>query len=1091
MFKSISCATLTAAAFLLSSQAQTKLLRFPDIHGTQVVFTYGGDLWTASASGGTAIRLTAHPGLELFAKFSPDGKWIAFTGQYDGDEQVYVMPSTGGEPRQLTFYPARGPMAPRWGYDNQVYGWTNDGKRVIYRSLRDGWFNGSSRLYTVSMDGGPSDPLPMPSSGAGSFSPAGNRIVYSPQARDFRTEKRYSGGTANQLYIFDVETHEAKKISEGERASRDPMWVGNSIYYDSDKDGHFNLYAYDVPSGKTSQLTTNKTYDLRWPSSDRESRIVYELNGELQIFDVKSRKVTPISINVPTDGVARRPSRVNAGNMIEQFGLSPKGERAIFAARGDIFTVPIEKGAVRNLTDTSAVHEKWPAWSPDGAKVAYISDKTGEEEVWVAPQDGSGAAEQITTGSKAMLYRPEWSPDGKSIVYVDKDGRLLVVTLADHKVREVAHDKKGGIGDYVWSPRGNFLSFSMNEVSGFSSIYIASPDGQLHHVSSENFNAGNPAWDPDGNYLYFMSDHEFSPIISNREFDYAVTRNTLIYAMALRKDVKHPFPPESDEATVVKEGDPKKEDKEDKKDEKKDDKPADLKIDFDGLEHRVARVPVEAGNYFGLTARSGYLIYGVFGAGYYSRESETKPSLRMYSLKERKESTVLDDFSGFALSEDGNKMLVRQGPGFWLMDALPAGAVGKKAVSTGSLYVDRVPAEEWSEIFNEVWRRYRDFFYAPNMHGFDWEALKKQYQPLLQYATHRTDVNYVISEMIAELTVQHAYIDGGDYQNPPRPRVALPGARFELDNASNRFRISKIFQGQNEEEEYRAPLTEIGVDVKVGDYVLAINGHDLTGKDDPYRFLRNAADNPVQWLVNSKPSTEGARTITYRPIVSEEKLVYFDWVETNRRKVDELSGGRIGYLHVPDMGADGISEFIKWYYPQIRKEALIIDDRANGGGNVSRMLIGRLSKRLLGAQFSRTNEDPALYPEAFLGPMVTLLDGNSASDGDIFPAMFRAAGLGPLIGKRSWGGVVGITDHGPLIDGGRVNVPEFGFTNAKGEWIIEGHGVDPDIEVDNDPASLIQGKDAQLERGVAELMKKLQANPTKAPTRPADPVKAK
>jgi tricorn protease len=1092
MLKRILGVAVTAAVFLLSAQAQTKLLRFPDIHGNQVVFSYGGDLWTASAAGGAASRLTAHPGLELFAKFSPDGKWIAFTGQYDGDEQVYAMPSTGGEPRQLTFYPARGPMAPRWGYDNQVYGWTNDGKRVIYRSLRDGWFNGSSRLYTVSIDGGPSEPLAMPNSGAGSFSPAGNRIVYSPQARDFRTEKRYSGGTANQLYIFDVETHEAKKISEGERASRDPMWVGNAIYYDSDKDGHFNLYAYDVGSGKTAQLTTNKTYDVRWPSTDRESRIIYELNGELQIFDVKSKKNTPISIIVPSDEVARRPSRVNAGNLIEEFELSPKGERALFAARGDIFTVPIEKGPVRNLTDSSGVHEKAPAWSPDGSRIAYISDKSGEEEIWVAPQDGSGKAEQITSGDKAMLYRPKWSPDGKSIAFTDKDGRLLVVTVADRKVKEIARNKRGGIFDFTWSPRSNFLAFSMNGANGFSSLFIASPDGQLHHISDEDFNAREPVWDPDGNYLYFLADHEFGPIVSQAENDYATTRETEIYAMALRKDVKHPFPPQSDEATVTKDDDSKKDDKkDDKKDEKKEEKPADLKIDFDGIQQRVARVPLEAQNYANLFAKKEYLIYTVYPTPYYSREGETKTTLRMYSLKDRKETTVTDDYSGMALSDDGNKLLVRSSSGFALMDATPTGSSSKKSVSTAGLYVDRVPAEEWNEIFNEVWRRYRDFFYVPNMHGFDWEGLRKQYQPLLQYATHRTDVNYVISEMIAELTVQHAYIDGGDYQIPPRPRVALPGARFDLDATSNRYRISKIFAGQNEEEEYRSPLTEIGVDVKVGDYVLAINGRDLTGKDDPYRFLRNAADNPVEWLVNSMPSTEGAHKIAYRPVTSEQKLVYFDWVAANRKRVEQLSGGRIGYIHVPDMGADGIYEFIKWYYPQLRKEALIIDDRANGGGNVSQMLIERLNRRVLGAQFSRTNEDPSLYPDAFIGPMVTLLDGNSASDGDIFPAMFRAAGLGPLIGKRSWGGVVGITDHGPLIDGGRVNVPEFGFSNLKGEWIIEGHGVDPDIEVENDPASLIQGKDPQLERGVAELMKKLEANPPKRPTRPPDPMKAK
>ena len=1085
MLKRFLSAAVTAAALLIPAQAQTKLLRFPDIHGNQVVFTYGGDLWTASTAGGTAMRLTAHPGLELFAKFSPDGKWIAFTGQYDGDEQVYVMPAAGGEPRQLTFYPARGPMPPRWGYDNQVYGWSNDGKRIIFRSLRDSWTNFISRLYTVSMDGGPAEPLPMPYSGAGSFSPAGNKIVYSPQARDFRTEKRYSGGTANQLYIFDVETHDAKKISEGDRASRDPMWVGNTIFYDSDRDGHFNLYAYDIGSGKTSELTSNKTYDLRWPSSDREARIVYELNGELQIFDVKSHKITPLSITVPSDDVARRPSRVNAGNLIEQFELSPKGERAVFSARGDIFTVPIEKGPVRNLTNTSGVHDKWPAWSPDGSRIAFISDKSGEEEIWVVPQSGSGAAEQITSGDKAFLSRPKWSPDGKSIAFVDKDGRLLVVTAADHKVREVVHSTKGGINDYTWSPRGNFLAFSMDNASGFSSIYIAGPDGKMHKVTSEYFDSGDPAWDPDGNYLYFLSAHEFAPVTSNREEDYATTRELQIYAMALRTDVKHPFPPQSDEATVVKETDGAA------KDAKKDDPPKDLAIDFDGIERRVARVPVEAANYGGLYAKSGYLIYGLYPTPYYGREGETKTSLRIYSLKDRKETTLLEDLSGLAISSDGSKLLVRQGGGFSLMDATPTGAAGKKAVSTSGLYVDRVPADEWAEVFNEVWRRYRDFFYAPNMHGFDWEGLRKQYAPLLQFATHRTDVNYIISEMISELTVQHAYIDGGDYQIPPRQRVALPGARFELDQASNRFRIARIFEGQNEEDAYRSPLTEIGVNVKVGDYVLAINGHDLTGKDDPYRLLRSAADSPVEWLVNSKPSAEGARTISYRPVTDEEKLVYFDWVSANRRRVDELSGGRIGYIQVPDMGAEGISEFIKWYYPQIRKEGLIIDDRANGGGNVSRMLIERLSKRVLGAQFSRTNEEPQLYPEAFVGPMATLLDGNSASDGDIFPAMFRAAGLGPLIGKRSWGGVVGITDHGPLIDGGRVNVPEFGFTNAKGEWIIEGHGVDPDIEVDNDPASVLQGKDPQLERAVAEIMKKLKENPPKLPTRPADPVKAK
>jgi tricorn protease len=1082
--------------FSLCGWAQTKLLRFPDIHGDKVVFTYGGDLWTAPAAGGTATRLTAHPGIEVFAKFSPDGKWIAFTGQYDGDEQVYVMPAGGGEPRQLTFYPARGPLAPRWGYDNQVYGWSNDSQRVVFRSLRDSWALGSTHLYTVSVAGGAAEPLPMPESGAGAYSPDGAKMVYSPRSRDFRTEKRYGGGQANQLYIFDLATYDAKKITTEARASRDPMWVGDKIYFNSDRDGHFNLYSYDTRSGRTAQVTSSKQWDIRWPSSDRKDRIVYEMNGELQVLNLATGKAVPISIHVPDDGVARRPSRISAANLIENAQLSPKGERVLFTARGDIFTAPVEKGPARNLTHSPGAHDKWPRWSPDGSKVAFISDQSGEEEVWVVAQDGATPAEPLTTGGKAMRFAPEWSADGKRLAFSDKDGVLYVMTVADKKVAEVARSRNGDIRDYAWSPKGSYLAFSMNDPTGFSPIYIWNgADGKLNRVTDGFFNSGDPAWDPQGNYLFFVSVHDFAPIISQIEFEFATNRGAGLFALALRKDVKNPFPPESDEVTITKEEDAAKDSAkkdEAKKDEAKTEAAKDLTIDFDGLGSRVTRVPLEGANYGGLAAKAGHLLYAVQPAPYYGRDSEGHPSLRIYSLKDRKETVLVDDMAGFAMSRDGSKVLVRQGPNWQVMDASPTGAAGKKTVSTAGLMVDRVPAQEWQQIFNEVWRRYRDFFYAPNMHGYDWEALRRQYQPWLKDVADRTDLNYVISEMISELTVQHAYIEGGDIHNPARPRVALAGAHFTLDKAAGRYRISRIFEGQNEEEIYRSPLTEVGVDAKVGDYVLAINGQDLPGTDDPYRLLRNAADNPVELLLNDKPEKEGARKTTYRPITDESKLVYLDWVTASRKMVDKLSDGRIGYLHVPDMGADGIREFIKWYYPQLHKEALIVDVRANGGGNVSRMLIERLQRKPMAAQFSRTLEEPILYPEVpFLGPMVTLLNENSSSDGDIFPAMFREAGLGPVIGKRSWGGSVGITNHGQLIDGGTVNVPEFGFANLKGEWIIEGHGVDPDIEVDNDPRSVIEGKDPQLERGVAELLKKLKEKPVVWPKRPADPVKLK
>ncbi|HZI50116.1 MAG TPA: S41 family peptidase, partial [Pyrinomonadaceae bacterium] len=601
-------------------------------------------------------------------------------------------------------------------------------------------------------------------------------------------------------------------------------------------------------------------------------------------------------------------------------------------------------------------------------------------------------------------------------------------------------------------------------------------------------------------YLYFASQREFAPQISNIEFNYATNRDVYLYAMALRKDVKNPFPAESDEVAVTKPKDESTGAPSEKK-EGEGEKPAEAKpatppapkamtIDFDGISGRVARVPIGADNYGGISAKPGFLIYVTGPAFYYGRQGDRPAQLKLFSLKDRKETTLIDDFGGgYALSRDGSKILARGAQGFGLYDATPQGDKSRKPVSTAGLVVDRVPSEEWAQIFNEVWRRYRDFFYVPNMHGYDWVALREQYKPLLQYVGHRSDLNYVISEMISELQIQHAYIEGGDFNIPPRARVGLPGARFEVDPASGRYRVTRIFEGENEEDIYRSPLKEIGVNINVGDYVLAVDGEELKGNDDIYRLLRNKADNPVSLTVNNKPAMEGSRTVSYRPITDESNLIYLDWITKNRKRVEEATNGRVGYIHIPDMGANGIREFIKWYYPQIDKEGLVVDVRANGGGNVSRMLIERLRRKLLGVNYDRTDDMGNTYPDGvFLGPMVALLDQNSASDGDIFPFMFREAGLGPLIGKRSWGGVVGIQGRGPLIDGGTIFVPGSALANAKGEWVIEGYGVDPDIDVDNDPASEIAGKDPQLERGITEVMNRLK-NPVKLPGKPTPPVK--
>ncbi len=1086
----ILCLCLCLPAF---AAAQTRLLRFPDIHGDRVAFTYGGDIWTASTSGGMATRLTAHPGLELFAKFSPDGKWIAFTGQYDGDEQVYVIPVTGGIPKQLTFYPARGPLNPRWGYDNQVYGWTPDGKSIIFRSHREYFELGDSRLYTVSTDGGLPQPLPMPKSGAGDYSPDSTKVVYSPLFRDFRTWKRYSGGWAQQLYIFDLKTHASEKITDDPRCHRDPMWIGDKIYYSSDKDDTLNLYSYDPKSRKTDQLTHSTKWDVRWPSTDHKNRIVYESDGELNIFDTTSGKSQAISIQVPTDALAMRPSRVSAAGQIEWAGISPKGERALFVARGDVFTAPIEKGATRNLTNSSNAHERFAQWSPDGSRIAFMSDMDGEDELYVIKQDGTGKPEQLTHDFHAMLYQPSWAPDGKRIAFSDKDGKLYVLTLSDKKVTQIAQNRRGRIQSYPWSADGGSLAFTLDDPSGFGAIYIWSVnDPQLHRVTSELFDSGEPAWDPAGNYLYFLSTHDFAPQLSRVEFNYATNRGESIYALALRKDTKNPFPPESDEVTISKEGeDADKSAAPDKKDEKKEEKKKEyMRIDFDGLASRVTRVPVDADNYSRIAVTRDYLVYSRLGAPFYGRDSYPESALLLFSLKDRKESTLLEKVNGFDVSADGKKVLVRQERNYKLYDVKPEGKSSAKAVSTDGLMVDRVPHEEWVEVFNEVWRRYRDFFYVQNMHGYDWNALRAQYRPLVDFVAHRSDLNYVLGEMVAELSVSHAYLQGGDFEIPKRPQVALPGARIELDEKAGRYRIAKIYSGQNEEEIYRSPLTEVGVDVKEGDYILAIDNQELTAQDNPYQFLRDKANRTVQWTVNSKPSLDGSHIISYRPITNEQNLIYLDWVAHNRDFVSKETGGKVGYLHIPDMGADGIREFIKYYYPQIRKEALIVDVRGNGGGNVSQMLIERLKRELLGTDFDRVDQETNTYPgTVFYGPKVCLINETSASDGDIFPYMFRQAGLGPLIGKRTWGGVVGISGRGPLIDGGIAFVPEFATASTDGKYVIEGHGVDPDIVVENDPAVVIDGHDTQLERGIAEIKKTLQTNPKKLPSRPPDPVK--
>jgi tricorn protease len=835
---------------------------------------------------------------------------------------------------------------------------------------------------------------------------------------------------------------------------------------------------------------------VRWPSADAEGQIVYESDGELHIYDTRNDQDRALSILVPADVTTSRPQSVNAADSIERISLSPGGERVGVVARGDVFTVPVEHGVTRNLTQSSSAHDREVAWSSDGKRLAYVSDRSGEEEIYVQAQDGNGAAQALTSGSTARYYEPQWSGDDKRIAFADNTGRLYVIEVATKRRSSVARDPTGLMQDYSWSPDGQFLSYSLNEPNGFSGIFIwSAADDTSRRVTPQFFNAHSPAWAPNGELLYFLSEREYQPIISTVEFNFATDRQTGIFAIALRKDVKNPFGIRDDEPGDAKkdadddEADTDSGNKKKSKGKHKDVGKPVVKIEFEGIEQRTIRVPVEADNLSNLAVGDEDLLYQRNGPFYYGRDSSIKAGVMAYSLKDREAKPVAEDVTDWSATADGKHVLARLSS-----KEIKYYEVGKsddaKTVSLAGLVATRIPAAEWREIFAEVWRRYRDYFYVENMHGYDWKKLREKYEPLLGFVGSRSDLNYVIAEMISELTVQHAYIEGGDLGLPKRPYVALPGARFELDAKAGRYRIAKIFAGQNEEDTYRSPLTEVGVDVHVGDYVLAINGRDLKAGTDPYELLQGVPNQPAEWRVSATADGKAARTIRYQPLGSEQNLLYLAWVAENRARVDRLSHGRLGYIHIPDMGGAGIREFIKWWYPQVRKEGLVVDVRNNGGGNISEMLIERLAGTLHGTNFARNQDATGTYPRVVQpGPKVALINEKTASDGDIFSNAFRQWKIGKLIGKRTWGGVVGITNHGPLLDGGAVFVPEFGTADENGHWIIEGHGVDPDIVVEQDPVQVLNGHDPQLERGVQELMKLLPATPVGLPQRGAAPVK--
>jgi tricorn protease len=1108
---------LTAAVMLLLSAGHTgpsaqtpesRLLRFPTIHGNQIVFTYAGDLYTVATAGGVARRLTSDIGFEMFARFSPDGKWLAFTGQYDGNTEVYLMPSQGGVPKRLTWTATLGrdDVADRMGPNNLVMGWKDD-SHILFRSRRTEWNDFLGKLYLASVNGGPIEELPFPRGGFASFSADGQQLVYNRVFREFRTWKRYRGGMADDVWLYDFKAKTTTNLTNNPALDIIPMWKGNKIYFVSDRDQSFrmNLYSYDLGSKQTKKLTAFTDYDIKFPSLG-DNAIVFENGGYLYRFDLATEKAERVPVTIAEDFDSGRPVVVDVSGSVTNFEIAPDGNRALFGSRGDVFTVPAKYGPTRNITHTPGVHERSSKWSPDGRWISYISDATGEDEIWIAPQDGQGAAVQLTKNSDNYKFDPIWSPDSRKIMWSDRKQRLHFVDVGTKAVTTVVESPVGVISQYAWSPDSKWIAYSKPEDETMGRIFLYSLESkQATPVTDGWFAVSGPEFSSDGKLLFFVSARSFNPTYGQTEFEHVYNDMSKIYFVTLAKETKSPLAPRSDEVKIkdeptppmpvdakadapaavkappqAKPGEMKKE--EPKKDEAKKDATPVVNVDVEGILARIAVLPTPAANYRSLRSVGNRLYYG--------RGSSREPGALYVFDFDKQSETQLGSGTGYEISADGKRMLVASGGRYAIIDtpAIKFELRDYLDMSDMKVTVDR--HAEWKQIFDESWRQMRDFFFAPNMNGVDWAAMRAKYAPLVEHVNHRADLTYIIGELIGELNSGHTYVGGGDLPKLTRIQMGLLGARVERDAQSKFFRITRIFKGQNWDPALRSPLTEIGVNVREGDFIVAVDGRSTAGLTDIWEALAGKAGKQVTLSVNGTATAQGAHDSVVIPTEDERGLYYFNWVRDNIAKVAKASGGRVGYIHVPDMGAPGLNEFAKYFYPQTDKEAMIVDVRSNGGGNVSPMIIERLRRELVLVDIAR-NGTPQTNPGAMIvGPKVLLADEFSASDGDLVTWRFKTHKIGPVIGKRTWGGVVGISGTLPFLDGGFLNKPEFSRYDVAGKsWVIEGVGVEPDIFVDNDPAREYAGEDQQLDKAISVILDLLKKQPgTLAPV-PPYPVK--
>jgi len=1061
---------LLAVAGPASAQEETRLLRFPHINGDNVVFTYAGDLYTVPLSGGEARRLTSHEGREVFPRYSPDGRWIAFSGEYAGTRQVYVIPSTGGTPRQLTFYPDVGPMPPRGGFDDLIMDWTPDGSKILIRANRTPFGERVGRYYLVDpVNGGLEVPLEIPEGASGAtYDATGTKLAFNVKSREWRHWKRYRAGRQQDVWIYDLANHVSERITTESSTDNFPMWIGNEIFFVSDRDANekLNIWVYNTQTGEKTQVTHFTEYDVNWPSRG-VGGIVFENGGYIYYLDPATRETRKLSIRVTGDFPYTAPYFKNVADNVESFDISPSGKRVIFVARGELFTVPAENGNVRNVSETPAHRERDVTWSPDGKWFTYYSDAEGNYDLYVMPSDRSAGPTRLVTGEKVWMDRVQWSADSKWIAWSDNMNRIRAMDLDSRRLVEVDETRSGPLNDFSWSADGKWIAYTKPGENGMSSIWLYSFDsGQRTQVTNGMTDEASPAFDPKGRFLYFVSARDF-----NFGFGGGSTFRSRIYAATLRADYGQPFPPRSDEEPAVT-GETTQEDE-----------PAEegpMTIDLDGLGDRIMPLPnLEPGGYGGIIPTDDGLLYLSGGA------------LHQYSLEDRESKEIISRIQGMAITPDHKKLVYRAGgSNFGIVDVRPGQDTDSGRLNLEGMNLRIDPKVEWPQIYHDAWILMQDWFYDPNMHGVDWPAMYERYLPLVPFVAHRADLDYVITELIGELNVGHAYSNSSPEQpSVERVDVGLLGAEFEADG--DRYRISNIFPGENWHEEFRSPLTEPGIDVKEGDYLIAIDGEDVTTSDNPYAFLVGKADRTVEVTVNDRPSAQGARSYTVRPVTSEQGLRYQEWVQKNVALVDSLSNGRIGYIHLPNTSQPGFRELAEGWQPLHLKEAIIIDDRYNGGGFIPEDMALTMGKPLLNL-WARRHMDLYTQPAVVhTGPKAMLINGQSSSGGDALPYYFRRLKLGPLIGELTWGGLVGYSGNPGFVDGGGVIAPRFAFVDVDGNWAVEAEGVapDPGFEVLDVPHEIAAGQEPMIERAVQYLLQELEKPQYHLPEKPVAPIR--